>query len=126
MSLIDSGLRSPTGGATAQNDLAQNGRALPALGYMSLADDGRAGGLAPALQAHSIEHACRHRNLGLVELVHDVEPAPGKAVWNGRSCATAPGAAWRPPGPTAWAAGALPWPTGRSSRSASGLFEPGE
>ena len=33
MSLIDSGLRSPTGGATAQNDLARNGRALPALGY---------------------------------------------------------------------------------------------
>ena len=80
MSLIDSGLRSPTGGATAQNDLARNGRALPALGYMSLADDGRADGLAPALQAHSIEHACRHRDLGLVKLVHDVEPAPGKAV----------------------------------------------
>ena len=80
MSPIGSGLGSPQGDASPPNGAAQKGRVLPALGYMSLAADGAPDSLAPALQAHSIEHACRCRGLGLVELVHDVEPAPGEAT----------------------------------------------
>ena len=63
--------------ATAQGRRAQASRALPALGHMSLPAEGSANGASPGLQAELIEEACRNRNLGLVELVYDLDSGPG-------------------------------------------------